>query len=70
MWAVVLGLGLVVGGCAPKASEALAKVHVGMTPAEVAKVLGPPQRRLVVSFPDASEEFVVWVYNLVPDHRT
>jgi hypothetical protein len=66
IWLLV-GIALLVSGCGPAAKEELAKLEVGMTQAQVQKVLGKPEKMQCVRFPAHDRDYLVWEYEMLPD---
>ncbi len=66
LW-LLMGITLLITGCAPAAQEQLAKLQVGMTQAQVQKTLGKPEKVECVRFPSHERDYLIWQYQMVPD---
>jgi len=66
LW-LLLGLALLVAGCAARAADEFAKLKPGMREAEVRQVLGDPVAVRTVRFSGHDEDYLVWEYLMVPD---
>ncbi len=60
---------LLSGACAMRAETELKKLKVGMTQAEVEKVLGKPVSTKCVRFPAYQRDYLVWEYMMVPERK-